>query len=161
MRKHLLTISLAFMASAALFSCKEEKKDEVTTDMIFFEKSASDSVDVSGAPAIQFENKEFDFGTVIEGEKVKHTFKFINEGKSPLLITEVNPSCGCTTTKGWPKKPISPGESGEIEIEFDSNRRPGETSKTISVITNSVPSTTILKLKGLVVGPDEQKKLQQ
>ena len=161
MRKQILTFSLALMGVAALFSCKEEKEEKVTTDMIFFEKSASDSVDVSGAPAIQFENKELDFGTIIEGEKVKHTFTFTNEGKSPLLITEVNPSCGCTTTQGWPKKPISPGESGEIEIEFDSNRRPGETNKTITVITNSVPSTTVLKLKGLVVGPDEQKTNQQ
>jgi hypothetical protein len=161
MKKSIFTITLANLGAATLFSCKEEKETKVTPDMIFFEDSAADSVDVSGAPAIQFENKELDFGTIIEGEKVAHTYKFTNEGNSPLLITEVNPSCGCTTSKGWPKKPISPGESGEIAIEFDSNRRPGETNKSITVITNSVPSTTILRLKGLVVGPEEKSKIQE
>lgn len=162
MIKHTLIIFTGILViGMSLTACKEKSKTEVTPDMIFFDKSASDSVDVSGAPAIQFEDKEFDFGTITEGEKVKHTFEFTNKGKSPLLITEVNPSCGCTTTKGWPKEPIHPGESGEIAIEFDSNRRPGQTNKTITVTTNSIPSTTVLKLKGLVVGPDNKNEIKE
>ncbi|MGB0864187.1 MAG: DUF1573 domain-containing protein, partial [Saprospiraceae bacterium] len=69
-----------------------------------------------------FTNEEFDFGTVNEGEKVKHTFKFKNTGKEPLIISNAKGSCGCTVPK-WPREPIAPGASGDVVVEFNSDKK--------------------------------------
>ena len=78
-------------------------------------------LDISkGAPIITLDKKEYDFGTVTDGEIIETTFIVTNTGKSPLIITDAKTTCGCTVPT-WPKdKPIAPGESTNIEVKFDS-----------------------------------------
>ena len=64
---------------------------------------------------IEFDNTNFDFGTIEAGASVSHTFKFKNTGNFPLKITNAKGSCGCTVPK-WPKEAIEPGQQGEILI---------------------------------------------
>ncbi len=59
---------------------------------------------------------------------------FTNDGASPLTITDIKKSCGCTTPE-WPKEPIKPGKTGQIKVAYDISRI-GIISKTITVITN-------------------------
>lgn len=108
---------------------------------------ASNSTEPAGdLPAINFESKEFDFGTIKEGAIVKHTFKFTNTGKAPLLIQNAAASCGCTVPK-WPKNAIGPGQSGEIEVQFDSKGKTGMQNKTVSITANTNPSLTTINIK--------------
>jgi len=93
--------------------------------------------------AVKFVSMEHDFGQVKEGEKVTHVFELLNTGKADLLIQSVNPSCGCTAPK-YDKKPIRPGRKGTIEVAFDTKGRPGKQHKTVTVITNTEPNSTIL-----------------
>src|SRR5678815_4363893 len=74
----------------------------------------------SSGPIITWEKSVHDFGDIPSGDKVEHTFKFKNTGTQPLIITNVQVTCGCTTPKGWARDPIAPGESGEITIAFNS-----------------------------------------
>ncbi len=104
-------------------------------------------------PVIAFENQVFDFGTLSQGEKIVHTFNFKNEGKSPLILSFVEGSCGCTVMKDWPKEPIAPGKSGSINVEYDSSDKSGSQSISVRVVTNTVPATTTLMLEGEVVTP--------
>ena len=67
-------------------------------------------------PVITWEKSVHDFGDVAQGDKVEHTFKFKNAGSEPLIITNVQVTCGCTTPKGWARDPIAPGQSSEITI---------------------------------------------
>ena len=69
----------------------------------------------NGLPSIDFEDTEFNFGTVIQGEKVSHSFVFKNNGDGNLIISNVKASCGCTVPK-WTKEPIKAGQDGTIEI---------------------------------------------
>lgn len=85
---------------------------------------------------IAFEEDHFDFGTIKEGEIVKHVFKFINTGDKPLMIAEVIPSCGCTIPT-FSKAPVLPNERGEISVSFDSNNRKGQQRKNITVLSNA------------------------
>ena len=101
--------------------------------------------------SIQFENIEFNFGSVKEGEKVRHLYKFKNTGSKPLTIINAAASCGCTVPK-WSKEPIAPGATGEIEAEFDSKGKVGAQTKTVTVTANTTPSETKLILKGEVIG---------
>jgi hypothetical protein len=98
---------------------------------------------------ITYEQTDFDFGSVKEGEKVKHTFKFKNTGSEPLVISNAKGSCGCTVPK-WPSEPIAPGATGQIDVEFDSKGKPGKQTKRVTVNANTVPAQTFLNITGNV-----------
>ncbi|QNL49523.1 DUF1573 domain-containing protein [Olivibacter sp. SDN3] len=108
-----------------------------------------DSADVANAPIITFDRDTYDFSNIKEGEKVTHTFEFTNEGKSPLIISDVQAGCGCTTPK-FDKKPIKPGENGSIEVGFNSAGQKGVQHKIITVYSNADPAQSMLHLKGEV-----------
>jgi len=163
MKKIMIAASLVL----ALFACQNknegEKNQEAINNATPTEKSGDSqeskisATNTSNAPkaAIKFEHTSFDFGEVAEGEKVKHVYKFTNEGKNPLIIENAKPSCGCTVPT-FPKEPIAPGATGEIVAEFDSNGRPGEANKTITITANTEPTTTELVLKGKVKAKNPQ-----
>ncbi|GAB4330815.1 MAG: DUF1573 domain-containing protein [Flammeovirgaceae bacterium] len=96
---------------------------------------------------ISFKETTFDFGTIKQGDKVNFTFEFKNEGKVPLIISDVKPSCGCTTPD-WTKSPVAPGESGKIDVEFNSSGKSGIQVKNITVLANIAEGSKVLQLKG-------------
>lgn len=87
---------------------------------------------------IEFEETNFDFGVIKQGDVVKHTFVFKNIGDHPAIIENVKPSCGCTKLSA-PDAPIQPGETGEIEIQFDSAGKLGKQHKNVTVVYNGNP----------------------
>src|SRR5688572_31847854 len=87
---------------------------------------------------ITWEKKSHDFGNIVQGDKVEHTFYFTNTGNEPLIITNVQVSCGCTTPKGWPRDPIPPGANGEITVSFNSAGKSGIQNKPVTLVTNAV-----------------------
>ena len=91
----------------------------------------------SQGPLIAWEKSTHDFGDVIQGEKVEHTFKFKNVGNQPLVITNVQVTCGCTTPKGWARDPILPGSSSEITVGFNSAGKYGRQEKVITLVSNA------------------------
>lgn len=89
-------------------------------------------------PVITWENTAYDFGDLKQGDRVENTFRFTNTGTTPLIITNVEVTCGCTTPKGWPKDPILPGGKGELTVAFNSVGKYGRQNKVVKVISNSV-----------------------
>jgi hypothetical protein len=89
-------------------------------------------------PVITFEKKTHDFGDIVQGDKVEEIFKFANTGTEPLIITNVQVTCGCTTPKGWPRDPIMPGGKGELTIAFNSAGKMGKQNKVVTVVSNAV-----------------------
>lgn len=122
------------------------KSKEITSDLIQNPISASNNGDISELPIIKFTSELHDFGIIIQGEKVAHSFKFKNTGESDLLIKDASASCGCTVPS-FPREPIAPGEEGEIEVIFDSANRSGRQHKSINVISNTQPNTTRLQIE--------------
>lgn len=99
----------------------------------------------------EFEETTHDFGNIHEENgKVSHEFKFTNKGSAPLLITEIIPSCGCTTPT-WPQEAVAPGQSAVIKAEFDPMGRPGEIHKTLTIKANTEPATSEVYLTGMVI----------
>ncbi|MFD1000909.1 DUF1573 domain-containing protein [Ohtaekwangia kribbensis] len=94
------------------------------------------SAKVNG-PVIAFEKKSHDFGQIVQGDKVEQVFKFTNTGTEPLIITNVQVTCGCTTPKGWPRDPIQPGGKGEITIAFNSAGKIGRQDKVVTIVSNA------------------------
>ncbi len=104
-------------------------------------------------PVMAFDSTLIDMGRIAQGALVERTFRFRNTGASELVIADVRGSCGCTVGKDWPRQPIAPGASGAITVSFDSEGREGVQEKTVSVVANTRPPTTILTLKGVVLTP--------
>ncbi|MDX2303750.1 MAG: DUF1573 domain-containing protein [Microscillaceae bacterium] len=98
---------------------------------------------------MDFKENLFDFGTVKEGKVVEHTFEFTNTGSVPLVIKEATASCGCTVPQ-WPKEPIAPGEKNVIQVQFNSQGKPGNINKTVTIQANTYPPITTLQIKGTV-----------
>jgi hypothetical protein len=97
-------------------------------------------------PKIEIENSDFDFGDITQGDKVSHVFKFKNTGKSDLTVLHAQASCGCTVPE-WTKKPIKSGETGELNIVFNSEGKMGAQKKTVTLTTNTEIGKEIINFK--------------
>ncbi len=96
------------------------------------------------SPKIEFATESVDGGKIIEGEKFEYDYVFKNTGESPLILTSVKPSCGCTTPH-WPQgKEIQPGESEKIAVSFNSRGRMGKQTKSVTVRSNAVGTPTVV-----------------
>lgn len=102
------------------------------------------------APTVSVPTPDHDFGTIYQGENVRHAFRFSNSGNAPLTVEKVSSSCGCTAALASAKT-LAPGESGEIQTSFDSTRFRGAISKTVYLYTNDPAQPMVqLHLKGKV-----------
>lgn len=98
---------------------------------------------------ITFKTDVIDYGTIEKGADGVRVFEFTNTGTAPLIISRVTSTCGCTIPKK-PERPILPGEKGEIEVKYDT-QRVNPIRKTITVLSNADTPTVALKIKGEVV----------
>ena len=98
---------------------------------------------------INFQEKEYDFGTVKSGDEAIHYFVFINEGSVPLAISNVRTSCGCAVPE-WPQKPVLSGMRDSLKVEYNTKIK-GAFNKTVSVYMNDSRGMIELRIKGNVV----------
>lgn len=100
------------------------------------------------AQEFKFDKETIDYGKIVKGSEGKRTFTFTNIGNEPIIIERVQSSCGCTIPKK-PEAPIMPGEKGEIEVSYDTNRI-GNFAKTIYIFSNAKTKQKSIKIKGYV-----------
>lgn len=102
---------------------KEIKKDDVKHTVKNDIKVASPNAEMIIQPAIpveslSFKENEYDFGKIAQGKPVTHVFEFVNTGKTPFTLENVQASCGCTTPV-WTKDVIAPGETSKITVGYN------------------------------------------
>lgn len=149
---------------AAVAACspkqQEQSSEEITASTaatattVAEPVATTDSVAAAAQPApayaeFKFESQEYNFGTITAGKKVRHAYKFTNIGQVPLVISQVQPQCGCTAAD-YTKEPVPPGGQGEIVLEFDSQGREGQQNKLTTVFANVPGGSTILGMTGFV-----------
>ncbi|HDR52140.1 MAG TPA: DUF1573 domain-containing protein [Mariniphaga anaerophila] len=103
----------------------------------------------SAQDSIIFNKLEHDYGTIERGGDGQCEFVFTNKGASPLVLSNVRASCGCTVPQ-WPREPIPPGETGSIKVKYNTNIV-GTFNKMITVNSNAANSMVRLRVKGQVV----------
>lgn len=146
MKKIILAICIT-----GLFSCndKASQGNGIDSDAVSNSGSANGKVNTD-QPAMTFEEEVFDFGTIVQGEKVSHAFMFKNTGKKSLIISSAQGSCGCTVPE-WPKEPVQVGASNKINVVFNSEGKSGIQEKTITLVTNCEPATRLLRIKAEII----------
>lgn len=88
----------------------------------------------SGGDDLVLKENSFDFGRIRQGKPVTHNFEIFNRGKSPLMIEDVEASCGCTTPE-WSQEPVKPNNSSLIKVGFNASTE-GKFEKTITIRYN-------------------------
>jgi len=141
MKKILVLLFIGVMSLTVKGQTKEDVKKDFT------------------GPVFEFETEVIDYGDIAVNSDGNRVFKFTNIGKSPLIISKVKGSCGCTVpTK--PEEPIMPGATGEIKVKYATNRI-GPFSKTVTITSNAYEATKVIRIKGRVLeanSEDLQKK---
>jgi hypothetical protein len=138
-----------------LWGCSggHQQGDRLPANLVKNPRTATGDSTSGKMPVMHFVDTEHDFGKVIQGEKVTYAFRFDNTGKSDLLITSVSSSCGCAVP-AYTTEPIAPGQKGNVKVTFDSSNRRGFQNKTVTVVTNTHPSSHLLQIKAQVVVPE-------
>jgi len=113
------------------------------------ESSKEQSTEQQTGAKIEFKEETIDYGTIEKGADGIRKFEFTNTGDEALIISRVYSTCGCTVPKK-PEAPIAPGETGEIEVKYDT-KRVGPIRKTITVYSNAGPVPLPLKIKGTII----------
>src|SRR5210317_1626398 len=140
MKKILILLFIGVMSIPVNGQTKEEIKKDYT------------------GPVFEFETRVIDYGEIAANSDGNRVFKFKNIGKSPLIISSVKGSCGCTVpTK--PEEPIMAGESGEIKVKYATNRI-GPFSKQVTIMSNAYEPKVVLRIKGRVL-ENETAELQK
>jgi len=116
---------------------------------------SSSNVSAEG-PQFNWEFSAYDFGKIPQGKPVTIIYHFTNTGNAVLIISNVNPSCGCTGAN-FTKEPIAPGKKGFVEVTFNAAAL-GNFSKSLSVIANTSTDPIVLTFKGEVI-PDATKSI--
>ena len=98
-------------------------------------KNAQNAPSPPNQPKIQVLQPVYDFGSVLSGPPVEHTFKVKNTGGGELVIDHVQTSCGCTAAEPS-KNRLKPGEEAEIAVSFDTRFQKGRAERTITVFSN-------------------------
>jgi hypothetical protein len=149
--KSLYGVMLVCFGLIMVIGCKPGKQPDelLSTDMVENPISADQKDDLSDLPVITFVKAEHDFGKIKNGEVVSYGFKFQNTGKKDLIVAKVSTSCGCTASD-FPKDPVKPGASGTITLTFRSEGRTGLQQKMATVLSNTQPNSTVLKIKAFV-----------
>lgn len=112
-------------------------------------QQAQAAIDNRPKTTISFASMEHDFGTIKQDSENKYVFTFTNTGKEPLLIENAQGSCGCTVPN-YPKEPIAPGGTGEIEVVYKPGKQENQQNKTVTVTANTEPKQTTLRISANV-----------
>ena len=156
-----LAICLSFVACKSDSTATNDARENLTTTPATTATSVDNNAVTPATPAVpvgpltklEFGESTFDYGTIMDGEKVTHEYAFTNTGDEPLIISNAKGSCGCTVPD-WPRDPIAPGASSVIKVQFDS-RGKGKVggspqSKRVTITANTDPANTYLTIKGSV-----------
>jgi hypothetical protein len=139
--------AIAILAAALDFSSLAAETNQAPLS------SPAPLVQGGSAPKIVFAIPIYDFGRVKAGELVKYTYVFTNIGAAMFQISNVQVSCGCTTSGEWTHQ-VEPGKTGNIPIQFNSANFSGAVGKTITVTCNDTNQpAVILQIKGTIWKP--------
>jgi len=105
---------------------------------------------LSAQAQLKFNDTKKNFGFVKKGEQVKLIYEFTNTGNQPLFITDTKAECSCTKVT-WPKEPILPGKSNNIEVLFDTSPTYDRQDRVVEVFSNDQKSPQKIRFKGVVL----------
>lgn len=145
-------MSLVLLAAAllGLAGCGDPAPKAIDASFIHLPGEAADG----DAPHMSWRKTHMDLGLLAAGEQRHLTYTVTNDGKAPMVIAQVLPSCGCTVAEAWEEDPIPPGESRDIVLHVEAGETTTTLNESATVVTNAVPASIELTFTAQVLGPD-------
>jgi hypothetical protein len=101
--------------------------------------------ELADAPIFRVASSTVDLGKIKGSTQNEVEFKFLNEGKSDLIIRFIRSTCGCTAVQqGNQGIGIKPGEWSSIKAVFNSGSYSGKVTKAIYVYTNDPKNSEVV-----------------
>jgi len=149
-----LIITTSFSCNDLAKEVNKKKQKKLSADLVNNPETAQKEKKEGLLPELSFDKKKHNFGEILQGESVSHLFTFTNSGEGDLIISQAKGSCGCTVPE-WPRETISSGETDEIKVTFNSAGKSGRQNKTITLVTNAIPNTTVLTISAHISVPEK------
>ena len=140
-----------------LYSCGDDPFSKVKSENV--QKASVRDNSTTNSPIMTFDKIVHDFGTIQDGTPVETVFSYTNTGKSPLVITDIKSTCGCTVPRDWSREPLNPGESSQFTVKFD-GKGLNNTSKTVTVTANTQTGRETVKITAFINNPEMAEKLK-
>ena len=140
------TLYTLLLSAIVLASCSNTDDKKITTNLVNNPLTAERNADQVDMHKIELSHDFFDFGEMNQKESMSTEFVIKNTGDAPLLIRSAKGSCGCTVPE-WPKEPVAVDDEAIIKVTFNSGNKKGKQNKTVTLITNAIPSTKVLTIK--------------
>jgi hypothetical protein len=150
--KRYLLISLLALGACNSNNTAGNSEGKLPASLVNNPHSANglDTVAAGMKPTMDFKDTLHDFGQIHEGEQVEYDFPFTNNGKTPLIITSANGSCGCTVPD-YPHDPIQPGKTEVLKVKFNSAGKSGHQEKSVTIHANTLRNVHMLFIKSEVL----------
>jgi|TARA_B110000977_G_C11031545_1_gene475451 hypothetical protein len=148
MKKNIILFAL-LITTTCLVSCANGNASTKVNKENLDNAKYRDTEIEKGVATISLDKREYDFGSVNEGDIVETVFKVTNSSDTDLVITDAKVTCGCTVPI-WPKEAIKPGETKDVKVRFNTSGKSNRQQKNITLITNTLSGREILTLKGMV-----------
>jgi hypothetical protein len=129
----MMRLMISFLLAIAVIGCNTHA-DKKAMPAAVADAALKDSANYTTLEWIDSTSKNF--GKISEGQKLEVSYAFKNTGTKPLVISRVQPSCGCTVAE-QPNEPVAPGAQGTIKASFNSEGRTGINHKTLFVYANT------------------------
>lgn len=143
-----IILAACALSLVGVMSCKEDATAKIKSENVA--EAAQRDANSASLAAISFEETEHDFGTIKNGTPVETIFKYTNTGSSPLVVSNIQSTCGCTVPSDWTKQ-VAPGETGEFKVKFD-GRGNGVVTKSITLTTNTEVGSETVRIKATIDG---------
>jgi len=142
-----IILALSALSLVAFTSCKEDASKKINEANIV--EAAERDANAGNFPILQFEETSHDFGEIEANQAVETVFKYKNIGNAPLVITNIQSSCGCTVPQDWSREPLAKGESGQFTVKFNGSGS-NKITKTITVTANTEKGTETVNITAFV-----------
>ena len=138
------------VALVSFTSCKENASEKINQENVT--KAAERDAQTIVYPSVTFDKVAHDFGEIQNGTPVETVFTYTNSGQSPLVVTDIKSTCGCTVPQGWSREPLAPGASSQFTVTFN-GKGANKVSKTITLTTNTERGREQVRISAFIV-PD-------
>ena len=142
-----IILALSALSLVAFTSCKEDASKKINESNVA--EAAERDANSGKFPILQFEETSHDFGEIEANKPVETVFKYKNVGDAPLVITNIQSSCGCTVPEDWSREPLAKGESGQFTVKFNGSGS-NKITKTITVTANTEKGTEAVNITAFV-----------
>ncbi|MDB9712303.1 DUF1573 domain-containing protein [Flavobacteriaceae bacterium] len=146
---------VAFTIAFILTSCGNDPFSKVESTNVEV-ASQRDAVSTSFAE-MTFDKTSHDFGIINDGQAQETMFSYTNTGDSPLVVTDIKSTCGCTVPQGWSRQPLSPGESSQFTVKFN-GKGSNKVSKTVTVTANTKKGRETVRISAFINNPNSVKQ---